>query len=100
MYKYSLCFVFLDDATFDGTRLIWEMPRILTPLVLHVAQFQDKQITMGVEGILLNAPTLRTRGYNLSVNTIVKISIPYGAEGGYLKVREIPELAGACKVIA
>ncbi|MGH0191867.1 UNVERIFIED_CONTAM: hypothetical protein FKN15_078215 [Acipenser sinensis] len=66
------------------------MPRILTPLVLHVAQFQDKQITMGVEGILLNAPTLQTRGYNLSVNnTIVKISIPYGAEGGYLKSRVI-----------
>ncbi|MGH0139585.1 UNVERIFIED_CONTAM: hypothetical protein FKN15_043064 [Acipenser sinensis] len=79
-----------NDATFDGTRLIWEMPRILTPLVLHVAQFQDKQITMGVEGILLNAPTLQTRGYNLSVNnTIVKISIPYGAEGGYLKSRVI-----------
>ncbi|MGH0130956.1 UNVERIFIED_CONTAM: hypothetical protein FKN15_067341 [Acipenser sinensis] len=78
------------DATFDGTRLIWEMPRILTPLVLHVAQFQDKQITMGVEGILLNAPTLQTRGYNLSVNnTIVKISIPYGAEGGYRKSRVI-----------
>ncbi|XP_058856412.1 uncharacterized protein LOC117964056 isoform X2 [Acipenser ruthenus] len=45
---------------------------------------------MGVEGILLNAPTLQTRGYNLSVNnTIVKISIPYGAEGGYLKSRVI-----------
>ncbi|XP_058853594.1 zona pellucida sperm-binding protein 2-like isoform X2 [Acipenser ruthenus] len=79
-----------NNATFDGTRLIWEMPRIFTPLVLHVAQFQDKQITMGVEGILLNAPTLQTRGYNLSVNnTIVKISIPYGAEGGYLKSRVI-----------
>ncbi|XP_041089835.1 zona pellucida sperm-binding protein 2-like isoform X2 [Polyodon spathula] len=75
-----------NDGTFDGTSLIWETPRILTPLVLHIAQFQDKQITMGVEGILLNAPTLQTRGYKLIVNnTIVKISIPYGAEGGYLK---------------
>ncbi|KAK1174116.1 hypothetical protein AOXY_G4408 [Acipenser oxyrinchus oxyrinchus] len=77
-----------DIGTFDGTHLAWVAPRVLTPLVLHIEKFQDKDIAMGVDGKLLDPATIRRRNYELKVNeTFVEISVPYGAEGGYLKSR-------------
>ncbi|XP_058876552.1 uncharacterized protein LOC117394599 [Acipenser ruthenus] len=77
-------------GTFDGTHLAWVAPRVLTPLVLHIEKFQDKGIAMGVEGKLLDLATIRRRNYELKVNeTFIDISVPYGAEGGYLKSRVI-----------
>ncbi|XP_041096135.1 uncharacterized protein LOC121307885 [Polyodon spathula] len=75
-----------NNGTFDGMNLAWVSPRVLSPLVLHIDQFQDKDISMGVDGKLLDLATIQRRNYNLNVNeTFVGISIPYGAEGGYLK---------------
>ncbi|MGH0185728.1 UNVERIFIED_CONTAM: hypothetical protein FKN15_018899 [Acipenser sinensis] len=65
-------------------------PGVLSPLVLHIEKFQDKGISMGVDGKLLDLATIRRRNYDLKVNeTFIQISIPYGAEGGYLKSRVI-----------
>ncbi|MGH0172748.1 UNVERIFIED_CONTAM: hypothetical protein FKN15_063890, partial [Acipenser sinensis] len=76
--------------TFDGMNLAWVSPRVLSPLVLHIEKFQDKGISMGVDGKLLDVATIRRRNYDLKVNeTFIQISIPYGAEGGYLKSRVI-----------
>ncbi|MGH0143039.1 UNVERIFIED_CONTAM: hypothetical protein FKN15_077388, partial [Acipenser sinensis] len=76
----------VNIGTFDGTHLAWVAHRILTPLVLHIEKFQDKGIAMGVEGKLLDLATIRRRNYELKVNeTFIEISVPYGAEGGYLK---------------
>lgn len=88
-YKFikQTVFSLLDLGTFDGTHLAWVAPRVLTPLVLHIEKFQDKGIAMGVEGKLLDLATIRRRNYELKVNeTFIEISVPYGAEGGYLKV--------------
>ncbi|XP_041099633.1 uncharacterized protein LOC121310765, partial [Polyodon spathula] len=75
-----------NNGTFDGMNLAWVSPRVLSPLVLHIDQFQDKDISMGVDGKLLDLATIQRRNYNLKVNdSFVGISIPYGAEGGYLK---------------
>ncbi|XP_041088078.1 uncharacterized protein LOC121302290 [Polyodon spathula] len=75
-----------NPSVFDGTYLSWVTPRLLSPLVLHPTQFLDKQIKMGVEGRPLDEITATSRGYQLLVNsTAVKISIPFGAVGGYLK---------------
>ncbi|MGH0186381.1 UNVERIFIED_CONTAM: hypothetical protein FKN15_021436 [Acipenser sinensis] len=83
-------FPFLDNGTFDGMNLAWVSPRVLSPLVLHIEKFQDKGISMGVDGKLLDLATIRRRNYDLKVNeTFIQISIPYGAEGGYLKSRVI-----------
>ncbi|MGH0184804.1 UNVERIFIED_CONTAM: hypothetical protein FKN15_015967 [Acipenser sinensis] len=79
-----------DNGTFDGMNLAWVSPRVLSPLVLHIEKFQDKGISMGVDGRLLDLATIRRRNYDLKVNeTFIQISIPYGAEGGYLKSRVI-----------
>ncbi|MGH0184462.1 UNVERIFIED_CONTAM: hypothetical protein FKN15_015003 [Acipenser sinensis] len=78
------------NGTFDGMNLAWVSPRVLSPLVLHIEKFQDKGISMGVDGKLLDLATIRRRNYDLKVNeTFIQISIPYGAEGGYLKSRVI-----------
>ncbi|MGH0169732.1 UNVERIFIED_CONTAM: hypothetical protein FKN15_057520 [Acipenser sinensis] len=75
-----------DPSVFDGTYLSWVTPRLLSPLVLHPTKFVDKQIKMGVEGRPLDEITATSRGYQLLVNsTVVKISIPFGAVGGYRK---------------
>ncbi|MBN3275727.1 CMTA1 protein, partial [Polyodon spathula] len=75
-----------NPSVFDGTYLSWVTPRLLSPLVLHPTQFLDKQIKMGVEGRPLDEITATSRGYQLLVNsTAVKIRIPFGAVGGYLK---------------
>ncbi|XP_058870560.1 uncharacterized protein LOC117970970 isoform X1 [Acipenser ruthenus] len=79
-----------NNGTFDGMNLAWVSPRVLSPLVLHIEKFQDKGISMGVDGKLLDLATIRRRNYDLKVNeTFIQISIPYGAEGGYLKSRVI-----------
>ncbi|MGH0191548.1 UNVERIFIED_CONTAM: hypothetical protein FKN15_065775 [Acipenser sinensis] len=75
-----------NPSVFDGTYLSWVTPRLLSPLVLHPTKFVDKQIKMGVEGRPLDEITATSRGYQLQVNsTVVKISIPFGAVGGYRK---------------
>ncbi|XP_058864651.1 uncharacterized protein LOC117397773 isoform X2 [Acipenser ruthenus] len=75
-----------NPSVFDGTYLSWVTPRLLSPLVLHPTKFVDKQIKMGVEGRPLDEITATSRGYQLLVNsTAVKISIPFGAVGGYRK---------------
>ncbi|MGH0158098.1 UNVERIFIED_CONTAM: hypothetical protein FKN15_034947 [Acipenser sinensis] len=78
-----------NPSVFDGTYLSWVTPRLLSPLVLHPTKFVDKQIKMGVEGRPLDEITATSRGYQLQVNsTVVKISIPFGAVGGYRKAQE------------
>ncbi|MGH0154126.1 UNVERIFIED_CONTAM: hypothetical protein FKN15_026266 [Acipenser sinensis] len=79
-----------NPGTFDGTHLAWVAPRVLTPLVLHIDNFQDKDISIGVDGKQLDLATVLRRNYDLKVNEpFIEISIPYGAESGYLKDKDI-----------
>ncbi|CDQ67026.1 unnamed protein product [Oncorhynchus mykiss] len=76
----------INPGYFDGVRLLWETPRIMTPLVHSGFGFESKQINMGVESQLLDAGTARARGYTLEVKGLmVQMGVPFGAEGGYRK---------------
>ncbi|KAK6295342.1 hypothetical protein J4Q44_G00345680 [Coregonus suidteri] len=76
----------INPGYFDGARLLWDTPRIMTPLVHSGVGFESKQINVGVESQLLDEGTARARGYTLEVNGLmVQMGIPFGAKGGYRK---------------
>ncbi|XP_023829988.1 uncharacterized protein [Salvelinus sp. IW2-2015] len=76
----------INPGYFDGVRLLWETPRIMTPLVHSGFGFESKQINVGVESQLLDEGTARARGYTLEVKGLmVQMGVPFGAEGGYRK---------------
>lgn len=80
-----------DSGSFDGTRLLWEVPRIVTPLVGEGAGFESRSLTLGVEGVLLDKPTTAARGFTLvQQGHLIQIGVPFGAEGGYRKVQSVP----------
>lgn len=56
------------------------------PLSSH-AGFESKNISIGVNGRLLDPQITADRGYTLNIGEeMVDIGIPYGAEGGYRQV--------------
>lgn len=80
-----------DSGSFDGARLLWDVPRVVTPLVGEGAGFESKGLSVGVEGVLLDEVTAATRGFSLvQQGHLVQIGVPFGAEGGYRKVRSVP----------
>lgn len=86
--KTCIAFSISDPGYFDGVRLLWETPRIMTPLVHSGFGFESKQINVGVESQLLDEGTARARGYTLEVKGLmVQMGVPFGAEGGYRKVK-------------
>ncbi|XP_044185770.1 uncharacterized protein LOC122965674 isoform X1 [Thunnus albacares] len=93
-FKQKLMVVMIDvsvvctvnSGSFDGTRLLWDIPRVLTPLVGEGATFESRSLSLGVEGVLLDQHTASTRGFSLiQQGGLVQIQIPFGAEGGYRK---------------
>lgn len=73
---------------FDGTRLQWDIPQIIPPLVGDGAKFESQNFSLGVEGHLLDKPTAAARGLSLiQQGGLVKLGVPFGAEGGYTKVQ-------------
>nr|XP_055053904.1 zona pellucida protein AX 4 [Misgurnus anguillicaudatus] len=76
----------LDGGSFDGYRLHWRTPAVLTPLVVGPSELRTEYIGMGVDGQLLDDQTATDRGYAVTVSDeTVDSSIPYGAEGGVRK---------------
>ena len=60
----------------------------MAPLVYDRSQFVSKQVGMGVEGQLLEENTWRARGYLIDFSgPMTHLSVPFGAEGGYRRVR-------------
>nr|XP_015196118.1 PREDICTED: uncharacterized protein LOC102693000 [Lepisosteus oculatus] len=79
-----------NEATFDGTRLSWAVPQVLSPLIQDRRWFRDRGARVGVEGRLLENLTVQDRGIELSVrNGLMEVWIPFGAEGGYVTSRVI-----------
>ncbi|XP_031441159.1 uncharacterized protein LOC105907156 [Clupea harengus] len=72
-----------DVGSFKETSLHWQVPAVMFPLSSH-AGFESKNISIGVNGRLLDPQITADRGYTLNIGEeIVDIGIPYGAEGGY-----------------
>ncbi|XP_031170876.1 uncharacterized protein LOC116061107 isoform X1 [Sander lucioperca] len=76
----------VNSGSFDGARLLWDVPLVVPPLVDEGAVFESQSLGLGLEGVLLDEHTARTRGYSLvQRGPLVQIGVPFGAEGGYRK---------------
>ncbi|XP_029616039.1 uncharacterized protein LOC115198301 isoform X2 [Salmo trutta] len=75
-----------DEGMYDGAGLVWQTPTLLSPLVSGLFGLESSNISMGVDGQLLDEPITAERGYSLDISdTTVQISIPFNAAGGYRK---------------
>ena len=75
----------------DGKHILWRFPKLLSTLVQP--PFRDKGLTVGVEGRYLSDCVARQRGYDIQEQDgAVEIRIPFGAEGGYIKVLQTKEM--------
>lgn len=71
----------------DGSYVLWSLPRDLLPLV-H-PPFIEKGLKLGVRGRYLSECVAHQRGYMIHDNNgTLEVRIPFGAEGGFIKVPE------------
>ncbi|XP_061669020.1 uncharacterized protein LOC133496926 isoform X2 [Syngnathoides biaculeatus] len=76
----------VNSAFYDGARLVWDVPRVLRPLVEEGATFKSLQHSLKVGGVGLDEQSAAARGFSLvQQERLVQILIPFGAEGGYKK---------------
>ncbi|XP_061757422.1 uncharacterized protein LOC133553344 isoform X2 [Nerophis ophidion] len=76
----------LNSGTFDGSQLVWDIPRVLRPLLEEEVAFKHLDHSLGVEGVMLDEPSAAARGFSLAQQEhLVQILVPFGAEGGYRK---------------
>ncbi|XP_039996194.1 uncharacterized protein LOC120797035 isoform X2 [Xiphias gladius] len=74
----------LNEATTDGSDMLWAVPFILSPLV-H-GQFRHRGIKVGVNGQALSESDIRERQYKIGLQEgRVEVRIPTGAYGGHIK---------------
>ncbi|XP_043932039.1 uncharacterized protein LOC122805848 isoform X2 [Protopterus annectens] len=82
----------INTATFSNTTLTWMQPRVLYPLIPEFVQ-DNRSISIG--GTLLDNDVILQRGYFLQLNrTVYALTIPLGAEGGYLKSDVVDNVYG------
>ncbi|XP_049613509.1 uncharacterized protein [Syngnathus scovelli] len=93
-YKTQLMVVMIDmsmactvnSASFDGVRLVWDVPRVPRPLLDEGAAFKSLKRRLEVGGVMLDELSAAAKGFNLlQQEQLVRISVPFGAEGGYKK---------------
>ncbi|XP_029282165.1 uncharacterized protein LOC115004623 [Cottoperca gobio] len=76
----------VNTGSFDGARLLLDVPRVVTPLVGEGAKFESRSLSLGVDGVLLDKATAETRGFSLvQQGNLVQVGVPFGTEGGYRK---------------
>lgn len=77
-----------DPGSFDGTHLLWDVPLVMSPLTGEGPGFESRNLSLGVEGVLLDKSTAATRGFSLvQEGNMIQIKVPFGAKGGYRKVK-------------
>ncbi|NP_001191108.1 zona pellucida protein AX 4 precursor [Danio rerio] len=75
-----------DEGRFDGFRLQWRTPAIMTPLAVGLPVLRTEYMAIGVDGEIVDELPAKERGYSVMVvGNTVESSIPFGAEGGYRK---------------
>ncbi|XP_041831388.1 uncharacterized protein LOC121633429 isoform X2 [Melanotaenia boesemani] len=93
-FKQKLLVVMMDmsmactvnSGSYDGARLLWDIPRVLPPVVGEGAEFDSLSFSLGLDGVLLDEPTTTSRGLSLiQQGALVKIGVPFGTEGGSRK---------------
>ncbi|XP_056598711.1 zona pellucida protein AX 4 [Triplophysa dalaica] len=76
----------MDKGSFDGNRLHWRTPAVMTPLLIGPSDMMSEYISIGVDGQVINEQAAKDRGYAVTVNEeTVDSSIPFAAEGGVRK---------------
>ncbi|XP_068199353.1 uncharacterized protein [Antennarius striatus] len=76
----------VNPGSFDGVRLLWDLPQVMTPLVGEGTGFESQSFELGVEGLLLDKPTATARGFSVvQEGHLIQIGVPFGAEGGHKK---------------
>ncbi|XP_056156174.1 uncharacterized protein LOC130130490 [Lampris incognitus] len=74
----------LNEATVDGSSLVWRVPRVLSSLVR--AGFRDRGMRVGVASEVLSERDLKERRYQIDLKEgLVEVRIPLGARGGHIK---------------
>uniref|UniRef100_A0A672RNI8 Zona pellucida protein AX 4 n=1 Tax=Sinocyclocheilus grahami TaxID=75366 RepID=A0A672RNI8_SINGR len=69
-------------GTFDGYRLHWRTPAVMTPLVVGRSEFRSEYIDIGVDGYVVDGQAAADRGYSVVVREeVVDCSIPFAAGG-------------------
>ncbi|XDV18957.1 hypothetical protein PO909_024543 [Leuciscus waleckii] len=76
----------LDEGSFDGYKLHWRTPAVMTPLVAPPSVLRSESINMGVNGELLDEQNFIDRGYSVTFSDgAVVCSIPFASVGGTRK---------------
>ncbi|KAK7171029.1 hypothetical protein R3I94_001054 [Phoxinus phoxinus] len=76
----------LDQGFFDGYRLQWRTPAVMTPLVASPSELRSEYIGMGVNGNLLDEQNWLDRGYSVTFSEgAIVSSIPFASLGGTRK---------------
>ncbi|XP_057287862.1 uncharacterized protein LOC130611276 isoform X4 [Pezoporus wallicus] len=74
----------VDGISFTDTALTWTVPSVIPTLVVQESTFLSKNILMGVDDQVIVNP--EEKNYLLEHNeTLIRVTIPIGAEGGKLK---------------
>nr|XP_043876675.1 uncharacterized protein LOC122766112 [Solea senegalensis] len=74
----------LDEATADGSELLWTVPFIPSPLVR--GQFRSRGVRVGISGEALSESDMKEKQYKINLQQRqVEVRIPVGAPDGHIK---------------